>query len=91
MSIIAEALKKAKDRNGNKEPFKISIKDVVSPDTTIKKAPNKTYTTGHIKLITHPRTNLNIIRIARQSKNSRGIITYHLINQNYSIEGEDVK
>lgn len=41
MSIIAEALKKAKDRNGNKEPFKISIKDVVSPDTTIKKAPNK--------------------------------------------------
>jgi len=41
MSIIAEALKKAKDRTGNKETFKIPLYNVASPDAKTKSTPNK--------------------------------------------------
>ncbi|MFC2008061.1 hypothetical protein ACFLVB_05675, partial [Chloroflexota bacterium] len=51
----------------------------------IKKRPAKTDTTGHIKPNTQPRTNLKIMRMARQAKTSMGVMIYHFISRDYSM------
>jgi hypothetical protein len=46
----------------------------------MKKTPNNTATIGHMKLITQPRTKLNIMSKAIKSMASIGVIIYHFID-----------